>query len=214
MSTNFFTLEQLHEYFADRYTREQVNRALSILVQDGADIDINSNQFSLDITEELEEIFKAVGEALDNQKKLGLPKEMAVLEANAIASKFSQHSNPKLIAAMIRVVAEEAVAQGAALTRIKSHVLGRVLEQGDMEIAQSILNRGKGTSSYIQELANSDERIDRIISGYGIETVDVDAFLMEVQTNSDDVKNSVNALAHAPSKTFDIDAFLLEAGQE
>ncbi|MBW4674705.1 MAG: hypothetical protein KME52_11945 [Desmonostoc geniculatum HA4340-LM1] len=209
-----FTLEQLHEYFADRYTPEQVNRALQILADNGADIDINSNQFSLDITEELEEIFKAVGAALNNQKKLGQSEDLTVIEANAIASKFSQHSNPQLMAAMIRVVTEEAIAQGAALTQIKSHVLGQVLQQGDLAIAQSILSRGQQTSNYIQELVNDGSRLNKTIAGYGVEEVDIDAFLDEVRGNSTKVKSTVvKAIAPSPNKNFDIDAFLLEAGE-
>ncbi|MBN3993846.1 MAG: hypothetical protein HWQ36_26030 [Nostoc sp. NMS2] len=208
-----FSIEQLHEYFSDRYTPEQVNRALQILAENGANIDINSNEFSLDITEELEEIFKAVGAALNNQKKLGQSEELTVIEANAIASKFSQHSNPQLMAAMIRVVTEEAIAQGAALTQIKSHVLGRILEQGDMAIAQSILNRGQQTSSYIQELANDGDRLNKMTARYGVETVDVEAFLAEVRGNSQEVKSTVKTIAPVSEKDFDIEAFLLEAGE-
>lgn len=208
-----FTLEQLHEYFSDRYTPEQVNRALDILAQNGADIDINSNQFSLDITEELEEIFKAVGAALDNQKKIGQSEELTVMEASAIASKYSQHSNPQLMAAMIRLVTEEAIAEGAALTQIKSHVLGQVLQQGDAAIAQSLLGRNQQTINYVQALASSPGQINKMLSGYGVQSVDVDAFLIEVRGNSAGVKKAVQAIAPAQEKTFDIDAFLLEAGE-
>ncbi len=208
-----FTLEQLHEYFSDRYTPEQVNRALCILAENGADIDPNGGEFSLDITEELEGIFKAVGAALDNQKKLGQSEEMTVIEADAIASKFSQHSNPQLMAAMIRVVTEEAIAQGAALTQIKSHVLGKVLQQGDLAIAQSMLSRGKQTSTYLQELATDGDRLNKMALGYGVEEVDVDAFLEEVRGNSSQVKNSVKAIAPSQAHDFDVNAFLLEAGQ-
>ncbi|MBD2254635.1 hypothetical protein [Nostoc parmelioides] len=209
-----FTRQQLHEYFGDRYLPEQVNQALIILADNGAEIDAYGTEFSLEITDELEKIFDAVGAALNNQKNLGHQDQvLTVMEANAIASKFSQHSNPQLMAAMIRVVTEEAIAQGAALTQIKSHVLERVLEQGDLTIAQSIFNRGQQTSSYVQELANNNARIDKMIAGYGIETVDVDAFLIEVRGNSDDVKNTLKTLASAANKTFDIDAFLLEVGE-
>ncbi|MBW4677691.1 MAG: hypothetical protein KME52_27935 [Desmonostoc geniculatum HA4340-LM1] len=208
-----FSREQLHEYFSDRYTDAQVNRALEIFAQNGADIDPSGNEFSLDITEELEEIFKAVGAALNNQRKLGQSEELTVIEASAIASKFSQHSSPQLMAAMIRVVTEEAITQGAALIQIKSQVLERVLEQGDMAIARSILNRGQQTSTYIQDLASDSSRINKMTAGYGVDRVDIDAFLEEVRGNSDRTKNGVKALVPSQNKDFDVDAFLLEAGQ-
>jgi hypothetical protein len=54
-----FTLEQLLEYFSDRYTHEQVMKALQIMAESRDDIDINADEFSPDITEELEDIFNA-----------------------------------------------------------------------------------------------------------------------------------------------------------
>lgn len=206
-----FTREQLHEYFSSSYTPEQVNRALQILAENGADIDPDGDEFSLDITEELEKIFTDVGAALDNQRKLGQVEESGIVET--IASKFSQHSNPQLMAAMIRMLVEEAVVQGAALTQIKSQVLEQVLQQGDLAIAQSLLNRGKQTSEFVQALVNDRDRLNKMAEGYGVETVDIDAFLLEVQSNSNSVKNAVKAISPAPDKDFDIDAFLLEAGR-
>lgn len=210
------TLEQLHEYFADTYTAEQVNRALEILKENGADIDIESGQFSLEITEELEEIFKAVGLALENQKRLGegqVDQTLTVLEASAIASQFSPHSNPQLMAAMIRLVTEEAIAQGSALVQLKSRVLGQVLDQGDMAIAQSLLGRTQQTNSFVHGLVSDDERVGKMLEGYGVKPVDVSVFLEEVRSGTSEVKKSVQAIAPSSHKTFDIDAFLLEAGE-
>ncbi|HEY9798829.1 MAG TPA: hypothetical protein V6D25_00605, partial [Leptolyngbyaceae cyanobacterium] len=154
-----FTIEQLHEYFADRYTPEQVNRALQIFKENGADIDIESGQFSLEITEELEGIFKAVDTALDNQKKLGQADEtLTVLEAQSLASRYSPHSSPKLIAAMVRLVTEEAIELGSLLTQIKSDALGKTLEQGNLEIARSLFNGTRQATSYVRDLSTNDEK--------------------------------------------------------
>lgn len=213
-----FTREQLHEYFADSYQPEQVNRALQILAEDKEypNFDPTGDEFSPDITSELEEIFNAVGVALDNQQKLGQSQELTVVEAGAIAAKYSQHSNPKIVAAMIRMVVEEGIDIGSSLSRIKNKAVEETLKKGDLELAKSLFERNTGTSGFIQQLAGNDQRIDKMLSGYGIgnDAIDVDAFLVEVRGNSEVVKQSVKAIAPAAKQTFDIDAFLLEAGRD
>lgn len=214
--SNSFTRSELHNYFNGTYSPEQVDRALVILAQNGADIDPNGDQFSLDITEELEEIFKAVGVALDNQKKLGGNQDqtLTVIEATQIAAQRSPHANPELIAAMIRIVTEEAIALGTGLTQIRSQVLEKVLQQGDHLIAKSILNRGQQSTHYIQNLAGDSDRLNSIMSGYGVNpTIDIDAFLLESRQQTEEVKTAVSAIAPAPKSDFDIDQFLLETKQ-
>lgn len=74
-----FTRAQLHEYFDTRFTPEQVDKALQILSENGAEIDPNTDEFSIEVTDELEKIFDAVGVAVDNQKKLGQSQESTAI---------------------------------------------------------------------------------------------------------------------------------------
>ncbi|MBD2492611.1 hypothetical protein [Aulosira sp. FACHB-615] len=210
-----FTRKDLHDYFASQYEPEIVDRALLIFAENGADIDPYGDDFSLDITEQLEDTFKLIDRELGRQKKLEQGQSLTTIEAEAIASQFSTHANPQLMAAMIRLVTEEAIAQGAALAQIKSQVLGKVLEQGDLEIAKSLLGRTQQTSNFVVELANDRDRINEMVAGYGIKQEPdlLDAFLEEVRGNSGGVKSAVKAIAPAQDKEFDLDAFLLEAGK-
>ncbi|ALF52213.1 hypothetical protein ACX27_04075 [Nostoc piscinale CENA21] len=218
-----FTREKLYEYFASDYTPEIVDRALIIFAQNGADIDPHGDEFSFEITEQLEDTFKQINRELGKQNRLEQGQPLTAIETQAMsattpsgnASKFSTHSNPQLMAAMIRLVTEEAIAQGAALSQIKSQVIGKVLEQGDLEIAKSLLGRTQQTSNFVIELANDRDRVKKMIAGYGInqEPDVLDAFLEEVRGNSDGVKMAVKAIAPSQEKEFDLDAFLLEAGK-
>lgn len=209
---NFFNREELHQYFGDRYSPEQVNKALQILAENSeANFDPHGNKFSVDITSALEEVFAAVGAALEAQKTLESPSEQITkLEQGGI---YSQHSNPALVAAVARMIVEEGIREGTALVNLKSKVIGQVLEQGDLTIARSIKERGNGTSGFLQALANDTQKINTMLSGYGVDVIDVDAFLDEVRSDAGAVKESVRAIAPTP-KTFDVDAFLLEAGKE
>jgi hypothetical protein len=214
VNDEFFTRQELHDYFAGRYQPEQIDKALFIFAQNGAELDPDGDRFSLSITEQLEEILKAVGKALENQKQLGAqqPDEtLTVLEAQAIASKYSPHSSPKLIAAMVRLVTEEAIEIGSLLTQIKSDALGKTLEQGNLEIVRSLFSGAQQTTNYVRNLTTNDEQRNKILKRYGIEPVDINGFLEEVREKYPGVKNAVKALAPSEEKTFDMEAFLLEA---
>lgn len=209
---NYFTREQLHEYFSDRFLPEQVNKALEILANQGeVKFDPHGDQFSIDITSQLEEVFNVVGAALESQKSLGNPEheQITKLDQGAV---YSQHSNPALVAAITRMIVEQTIEDGMALNAIRSKVMDKVLEQGDMVLAQSIQQRGVNTSGLLQTLASDDSKINTMLGGYGVQKINIDAFLEEVRGNTLAVKESVRAIAPTP-KTFDIDAFLLEAGK-
>ncbi len=53
-----FTKAQLIEWFSDRYSDVQVIEALRIMRDHGADVDPEGDEFSPDITEELEKVFE------------------------------------------------------------------------------------------------------------------------------------------------------------
>lgn len=212
----FFTRQELHEYFAARYPAEQIDKALFIFAENGAELDPTGDRFSLSITEELEEVLKIASKAIEDQKQLGevQPDEtLTVLESQeAIASQFSVHSNPDLIAAMVKLVAQEGVELGSLLTQIKSSALGKTLKQGNLEIVKSLFDGTQQTTSCVRELVASDEQINKMLKGYGVEVVNVNEFLDEVRQTTIGVKNSVKAIAPAREQNFDMEAFLLEAG--
>lgn len=210
MST--FTRSQLYEYFGDRYSREQIDNSLVIMARNGARIDPYADEFSDDITEELEGIFNAVGQALNNQQQLGQSDEITVKQASELAAQYSQHSSPQLMAAMIKMAVQDGIRKASAINQIKNHVFNRVLEQGDAELVQSVLTGNNQTTDLLIEWANDGSRVDKMLNNYGIQPVDIDAFLLEVNGNSASVKQAVKAISPKAKTTIDIDAFLLEAG--
>ncbi|MBD2457729.1 hypothetical protein H6G80_27115 [Nostoc sp. FACHB-87] len=211
MST--FTRSQLYEYFGERYSPEQIDNSLMIMAQNGAKIDPDAEEFSDDITEELEGIFNAVGEALNNQQQLGQSDEITVKQASKLAAQYSRHSSPQLMAAMIKMAVQDGIRKAAAINQIKNHVFNRVLEQGDAELVNSVRTGNNQTTDLLMEWANDGERVDKMLGNYGIKPVDIDAFLLEVNGEIAGTKAAVKAIAPKSKTTIDIDAFLLEAGE-
>ncbi|MBD2441379.1 hypothetical protein [Nostoc sp. FACHB-110] len=208
-----FTRSQIYEYFGDRYSREQIDNSLLIMAHNGAQIDPLAEEFSDDITEELEGIFDAVGQALNNQQQLGQSEEITIKQASELAARYSRHSSPQLMAAMIKMAVQDGIKKAAAINQIKNHVFNRVLEQGDAELVQSIFTGNNQTTDLLMEWANDGSRVDKMLDNYGIHPVDIDAFLEEVNGNSASVKQAVKAITPKPKSTINIDAFLLEAGE-
>lgn len=217
-----FTRQQIIEWFSDRYTEQQVIEALRIMADNGADVNPDGDQFSPDITEELEKIFDAVGAAIDNQKKLPQSQQSEsglVASATQLAATASPHVNPQMMAAMIRTVIESSVSEATALVQLRAKVVERVLTQGNMEITRSLRDEATKNASYLQNLANDSNRIDTLLTGYGIgDTAQlVEAFLEETRSGTAQTKANVkSARAAAESiQTSDddfINAFLMEAG--
>jgi tryptophan synthase beta subunit len=65
-----FTREELFEYFAGQYSEEQIINALEELSKHDSEIDPDAEEFPTTITERLEQVFKIVEEAINQQKVL------------------------------------------------------------------------------------------------------------------------------------------------
>ncbi|WP_193200956.1 hypothetical protein [Nostoc sp. MG11] len=219
-----FTKEQLIEYFSDRYTSEQVFEALQIMKDNGADVDPLGDEFSFDITEELDRIFEAIGAAIDSQNKLPASEHspaLVIQEATQLAASYSSRINQQMMAAMIRTVTQGAISEANSLLQIRAKVIERVLSAGNQEIAECLHQESLESANYLRTLAGDDTRIDKLLAGYGLTTttdIDIEAFLQEVKAGASQVKSDVKALAcdiasigpQNNCQVFDVDAFLLE----
>lgn len=212
-----FTKEQLFEYFSDRYTDLQVIDALRVMRDHGADVDPEGDEFSPDITEELEKVFELAGFAINSQKHLPASEQEseAIQQATEMAANIIPNVNRQMMAGMIRVVMSGAVAQANAIATFEAKVFQRALDHSRGAVANSFLQQTQYSTEYLRSLSLHDEQINKLLAGYGVETVDVDAFLTEVKSLTPQVKSDVqNFKSLAPADTsFSIDAFLEEMGE-
>lgn len=209
MPSGKFTKKQLHDYFKGQFEPEQVDQALIILAQKNPEIDPTGNSFPLRTTDDLQEIFKSTGATLEAQKQLG---QGEVPAQTLEAGEFSHHSNPELVGAILKAAAQGAVELGTAITQVQSHVLAQVLQQGDMAIARSVFGRSQQISGYARSLAGDGDRLGQIAANYGVQPVNIDAFLEEVRLADIAAQNSTKLLP--PTKRCNIDQFLLEAAND
>ncbi|MEH2279537.1 MAG: hypothetical protein V7K40_33370 [Nostoc sp.] len=68
----------------------------------------------------------------------------------------------------------------------------------------------------MRSLSDNDGQINKLLAGYGVRAVDIDAFLTEVEALTPQVKSAVKNFKYAApaDDTFSIDAFLEEIGNE
>jgi hypothetical protein len=119
------------------------------------------------------------------------------------------------MAGMIRVVMNGAVAQANAIAQLEAKVFQRALDHNRGTVANSFLEQTQHSTEYLRELSLNDGQINKLLAGYGVETVDVDAFLSEVKALTPQVKSDVRNFnyAAAADTSFSIDAFLEEMGE-
>jgi hypothetical protein len=212
-----FTREDLFLYFGDRFSEEKILQALQELAKVDTDIDPDAIEFHGSIVERMEQIFKVIDDAIVSAKQLSAaddePQEMIFTSAVNLAS-ASSPANSQIMAAMVRIVAQGAISEAIALQQIRTKVFEKVLGDGNGAIAQHLHNESQETTAYLRELAGDDTRIDKMLSGFGVnKAIDVDAFLIEVLGSAAQVKKDVKALSPAIKPAFDVEAFLLEAAE-
>ena len=212
-----FTRKQVIEYFSDRYSDVQVIEALRIMRDHGADVNPEGDEFSPDITEELEKVFELAGAAINNQKHLPASEQeaSAIQQATNMGKSIIPNVNHQMMAGMIRVVMNGAVAQANAIATLEAKVFQRALDHSRGVVANSFLEQTQYSTEYLRELSDNDGQINKLLAGYGVETVDVDAFLSEVKALTPQVKSDVrNFKSGASANTgFSIDAFLEEMSE-
>jgi hypothetical protein len=212
-----FTREEVVEYFKDRYSDVQVIEALRIMRDHGAEVDPEGDEFSPDITEELEKVFELAGAAINSHLHLPASEQesSAIQQATNMAASIIPNVNHQMMAGMIRVVMNGAVAQANALATLEAKVFQRALDHSRGVVANSFLEQTQYSTEYLRSLSDNDGQINKLLAGYGVETVDVDAFLSEVKALTPQVKSDVrNFKSGASANTgFSIDAFLEDMGQ-
>ena len=212
-----FTKAQLIEWFSDRYTDVQVIDALRVMRDHGAEVDPDSDSFSPDITEELEKVFELAGAAINSQKHLPASEQeaSAIQQATNMGKSIIPNVNHQMMAGMIRVVMSGAVAQANAIATLEAKVFQRALDHSRGVVANSFLEQTQYSTEYLRELSDNDGQINKLLAGYGVETVDVDAFLSEVKALTPQVKSDVRNFKSGASAdiSFSIDAFLEEMGE-
>ncbi|MBD2535437.1 hypothetical protein H6G97_41000 [Nostoc flagelliforme FACHB-838] len=212
-----FTKVQLIEWFSDRYSDVQVIEALRIMRDHGADVDPEGDEFSPDITEELEKVFELAGAAINNHLHLPASEQeaSAIQQATEMAASIIPNVNHQMMAGMIRVVMSGAVAQANAIATLEAKVFQRALDHSRSAFASSFLEQTQYSTQYLRSLSDNDGQINKLLAGYGVETVDVDAFLSDVKSLTPQVKSDIqNFKLKAPAdNTFSIDAFLEDMGQ-
>ncbi len=119
------------------------------------------------------------------------------------------------MAGMIRVVMSGAVAQANAIATLEAKVFQRALDHSRGVVANSFLEQTQYSTQYLCSLSDNDGQINKLLAGYGVETVDVDAFLSDVKSLTPQVKSDVQNFKYAApaDNTFSIDAFLEDMGQ-
>ncbi|MEW6496894.1 MAG: hypothetical protein AB1589_30890 [Cyanobacteriota bacterium] len=212
-----FTSEELFEYFSDRFSPAQIQEALEELAKHDTTINPEGSEFPTSITERLEQVFQIATDAIASAKQLSAatdePQSAIFQQAVNLAS-TSSPANSQVMAAMIRIVAQGAISEAIALQQIRTKVFEKVMGDGNGAIASHLHNESQQTTAYLRELANDDERIDKMLSGFGVNPgISVDAFLVEVLGSARQVREDVKALSPAMKPAFDVDAFLLESGQ-
>jgi hypothetical protein len=215
--TIMFTRKQVIEYFSDRYTDVQVIEALRVMRDHRSDVDPEGDEFSPDITEELEKVFELAGFAINSHLHLPASEQesSAIQQATEMAANIIPNVNHQMMAGMIRVVMNGAVAQANAIATLEAKVFQRALDHTRGVVANSFLEQTQYSTEYLRSLSDNDKQINKLLAGYGVETVDVDAFLSEVKSLTPQVKSDVQnfkSLAHA-NTGFSIDAFLEEMGE-
>ncbi|MCC5633450.1 hypothetical protein LC613_38970 [Nostoc sphaeroides CHAB 2801] len=91
----------------------------------------------------------------------------------------------------------------------------RALDHSRGAVANSFLQQTQYSTEYLRSLSENDKQINKLLAGYGVETVDVDAFLSEVKALTPQVKSDVQNFKYvaAADTSFSIDAFLEDMGQ-
>jgi hypothetical protein len=200
-----FTREELFEYFAGQYSQEQIINALEELSKHNSEIDSDAEEFPTTITERLEQVFKIVEEAINQQKVLtenttnnASPSLVQVEKlAIEIATERAANIPADVFRGMVEIIAGEAIAKATVLHQISDAVLKHTLADLNTKSLEEINQETASRIYQITQLLANPEQLDKILDDYGIRSssqmeeelqemttlkteFDVDQFLMEV----------------------------------
>ncbi|AKG21302.1 hypothetical protein [Calothrix sp. 336/3] len=171
-----FTREELFEYFVGQYSDEQIINALEELSKHDNEIDANADQFPATITERLEQVFKIVEEAINQQKVLtenttnnASPSLVQVEKlAIEIATERAANIPADVFRGMVEIIAGEAIAKATVLHQISDAVLKHTLAQLNTKSLSDINQESAKQISQITQLLTDPEKLERILDDYGI----------------------------------------------
>lgn len=199
-----FTREELLEFFSDRYNPTQIIAALHKLAEVDSEIDPEGKEFPASVTDKLEQVFKIIEDALDQQKQLAgeTPQtnggSLAQVQQLAIdlASDRAVNVPQNVFNSLVEILVGEALVNAEMLAQIQEAALKQALAH---KSSQSLENLGNDAATRIQlalKLVNDPEMLNRILKEFGVKPVDeVEADLVAMNVQTED---------------FDPDAFLAE----
>lgn len=171
-----FTREELFEYFAGQYSQEQIINALEELSKHDSEIDPDAEEFPTTITERLEQVFKIVEEAINQQKVLtentmnnASPSLVQVEKlAIEIATERAANIPADVFRGMVEIIAGEAVAKATVLHQISDAVLKHTLAQLNTKSLSDLNQESAKQISQITQLLTDPEKLEKILDDYGI----------------------------------------------
>ncbi|MDJ0678202.1 MAG: hypothetical protein QNJ36_22930 [Calothrix sp. MO_167.B42] len=196
-----FTREELFEYFSGQYTSEQIMNALHQLSKHDSEIDPEADEFPVTITEQLEQAFKIVEDAVNQQKALtGNMSSLGVAEVEKLAIEIATNRAVNIPAdvfrEMVEIVAGEAIAKATVLHQISDAVLKHTLADLNTKSLEEINQESATRISKITQLLANPEQLDKILDDYGIRS-------------SSQVQSDVQEMTTVQTE-FDVEQFLME----
>lgn len=166
-----FQRQELIEYFSGQYTEEQVHKALKALAKYDNSVNPDGEIFADEITEQLEGAFEIGEKVLDSSHS-----HFSIIEATEVAidaaAKSNLNLNPRVFDELIYIVSERAIARAAALNKIGEAVFDSASAQLDAEQLEKLRDRNERQIKAFQLIASNDERINKILGEYGVNTTE------------------------------------------
>jgi hypothetical protein len=213
-----FNRKEVFTYFQDRYTENQVTQALRILSESQIDLNPDAEVFHDSTVDDLENIFLALGSALEEQKKVSAASstdgEIEILNAVAASAGVQliqqdiRISDSHLMA-IAKVMVTDVLNQVEILSQISERVFLDSLQSKQDQLAKKIAETIFESSKKTHQIFDA-EAIKKIVSAGSVknEAFDVESFVTKVNNHT---KSQLREQKILPQKKdLDIDLFLKE----
>lgn len=198
-----FSRDELFEYFGDRYNQTQIIAALHKLAEFDSEIDPEGNSFPSEVTDKLEQVFKIIEDALNQQKRLGGDKEGAIAQVQKIAidlaSDRAVNVPQNVFNSLVEIVVGEAILNAEVLAQIQQAALKQALAQKSSQSLEDLSNDAATRIQLALKLVNDPDKLNRMLEEFGVHPV------LEIETKLQTL--------HSSTDGFDPDAFLAEVSQ-
>jgi predicted house-cleaning NTP pyrophosphatase (Maf/HAM1 superfamily) len=161
-----FTRTELFDYFQDDYTEQQVVEALKAIARYDKSLNPEGEEFPDEITEQLEGAFETVEKVLADSPNLSLAevKQAAVVEA----ARNHPEVDTRILQEILYIATERAIAQAATFGQIEQAVFDAANAQLTAEQLEKLRDKNNRQISAWQLIGNDDERINKILEEYGV----------------------------------------------